>query len=194
MFFDDSVTRSKVKIRSIALLLATSMFFLGATLANADDIFLQIEGVQGESVDEEFDGAVDVLGWSWGMAQSGSMLEGGSRSAGRVAVQDLSFTHYLDAVTPRLMQYCATGEHIPNMRLTVRMPGRERPHSYLVIDLENVLISKIATGGAGSAGRPVEEVSLNFASFQFTYTGMDSKGGAAASIEFGFDIAANTVM
>jgi type VI secretion system secreted protein Hcp len=36
----------------------------------AMDMFLEIEGVEGESVDSSKEGAIDILAWSWGASQS----------------------------------------------------------------------------------------------------------------------------
>ncbi len=38
----------------------------------AVDMFLKIDDVEGESVDDVHAGEIDVLSWSWGMSQSGT--------------------------------------------------------------------------------------------------------------------------
>ena len=52
----------------------------------AMDMFLKIEGVDGESRDDKHAGEIDVLAWSWGMTQSGSMHVGGGGGSGKVSV------------------------------------------------------------------------------------------------------------
>ena len=198
MFSYESVRRMKVKFRMFAFALATSMVFLGATQASADQIYLQIEGVQGESNDKDFRDAVEVLGWSWGLTRQpssgGQKRPGATRAGAAVTVQDLNFTHFLDRATPKLMEYCATGNRIPNMRLSVRKQGGvEQSVSYLIIDLTNVLVSNIATSGAASSSssRPTVDVSLTFETVQVSYTPIGPTGQGQGPIPFGWDVVRN---
>lgn len=157
------------------------------------DMFLKIEGVTGEAVDHTHEGEIDVLAWSWGMSQSGSMHVGGGGGAGKVAVQDLSFTKYVDKSSPNLMNTCCTGKHYPSAKLTVRKAG-DTPVEYLIITMTDVLITSISTGGSGGEDRLTENISLNFAKVQVEYTPQMKDGSAAATVETGFDIEKNTVM
>ena len=75
----------------------------------AVDIFLELEGIKGESKDDKHKDQIDVLSWSWGMAQSGTAHMGGGAGAGKVSVQDLNFTHYIDKSSPILMLHCCNG-------------------------------------------------------------------------------------
>ncbi len=43
----------------------------------AHDMFLKLDGVKGESKDHQYKDQIDILSWSWGMSQSGSMHAGG---------------------------------------------------------------------------------------------------------------------
>jgi type VI secretion system secreted protein Hcp len=56
----------------------------------AVDMFLKLDGIDGESEDDAHKGEIDVLAFSWGMTQSGSMhiMQGGG--SGKVSVQDMS--------------------------------------------------------------------------------------------------------
>ncbi len=62
----------------------------------AVDMFLKIDGLEGESVDAEHANEIDILAWSWGMSQSGSMHMGKGGGSGKVSVQDLSVTKWVD--------------------------------------------------------------------------------------------------
>ncbi|MCC6131760.1 MAG: type VI secretion system tube protein Hcp, partial [Acidobacteria bacterium] len=50
----------------------------------AVDYFLKIEGVPGESQDEQHKDWIDMMSWSWGESQSGTMSFGGGGGAGKV--------------------------------------------------------------------------------------------------------------
>jgi type VI secretion system secreted protein Hcp len=51
----------------------------------AVDFFLKLDGIPGESKDKAHKGEIDVLAWSWGMSQSGTMHMGGEAAAVRPA-------------------------------------------------------------------------------------------------------------
>jgi hypothetical protein len=53
--------------------------------------------VGGESQDKAHFGDMDVLAWSWGASQSGSLHMGGG--AGKANVQDLTITKYVESAT-----------------------------------------------------------------------------------------------
>src|SRR6201982_4272321 len=95
----------------------------------AVDMFLKINGVDGESQDDKHKKEIDVLAWSWGVSNSGSAHVGGGAGAGKANVQDLSFTKYIDKSSPDLMLGACNGKHYDNALLTVRKAG-EKPLEY----------------------------------------------------------------
>ena len=156
----------------------------------AMDMFIKIGSLKGESVDKTHAGEIDVLAWSWGMSNSGSAHVGGGAGAGKVNVQDLSFTKYIDSASNGLMTALAKGSHIDKCSLLVRKAG-EGQQRYIQIDMEEVLVSSVSTGGSGGEDRLTENVTLNFSKVTFNYATQDSKGGVGADATFGWDIAQN---
>jgi type VI secretion system secreted protein Hcp len=76
------------------------------------DYFLKIEGVKGESVDDKHRDEIDVLSFSWGVTQTGTMSHGGGGGEGKASFNDFNFTHHVDKASPALFKACATGAHI----------------------------------------------------------------------------------
>ena len=91
----------------------------------AIDMFIKIGDVEGEAADDKHGKEIDVLAWSWGMSQSGTTHMGGGGGSGKVAVQDMSITKYVDSATNALMKACCDGTHYPEAMLTVRKAGKE---------------------------------------------------------------------
>src|SRR5688572_24968257 len=91
----------------------------------AIDAFLKFEGPEckGDSVGEGHAGEIDLLAYSWGMSQSGTMHQATGGGAGKVNVQDLSFTHYVDSASVNLVKYCCTGQHIDKVTLVLQKAG-----------------------------------------------------------------------
>src|SRR5437763_13199723 len=119
----------------------------------AVDMFLKIDGVDGESKDKKNSKQIDVLAWSWGMSNSGSAHVGGGAGAGKVNVQDVSVTKYVDSSSPKLMLACCNGTHYANALLTVRKAGGDSPVEYIKIKMEEVFITSVSTGGSGGEDR-----------------------------------------
>lgn len=155
------------------------------------DMFLNIEGeIGGESQDEKHKGEIDVLAWSWGLSQSGSFHQGGGGGAGKANFQDISVTKWIDKSSPILMLYCANGDHFTKASLVVRKAGKT-PLEYMKIDMEDVLITSVSTGGSGGEDRLTENVSLNFRKVTVSYKEQLKDGTGAAPKSFEWDIAAN---
>ena len=157
----------------------------------AVDIFIKIETVDGEAKDKTHKKEIDVLAWSWGLSNSGSAHVGGGAGAGKVNVQDLSFTKWIDSSTPKLVKACCDGSHFASALLTVRKAGGS-PVEYVKLKLTEVLITSISTGGSGGEDRLTENVTLNFGKFSLDYTPQDDKGAAGTAINAGWNIAENT--
>jgi type VI secretion system secreted protein Hcp len=157
----------------------------------AVDMFLKLNGVKGESKDKVHTKEIDVLAWSWGMANSGTAHVGGGAGAGKVNVQDLSFTKYVDSSSPNLMLNCCNGKHFSDALLTVRKAGGN-PVEYIKVKMETVLIAAVTTGGSGNEDRLTENVILNFAKVSVDYTPQKADGSADTAIPFSWDVAANS--
>jgi len=156
----------------------------------AVDMFLKVDGITGESVDDKHKGELDVLSWSWGMSQSGtSHLESGGGS-GKVSVQNITVTKYVDAASPVLMLSCCTGEHVEQALLTVRKAG-ESALEYIKLTMKDVIVSSVSTGGSSGEDRLTENIALNFAEFKIEYTPQKADGSSDAAIEAGWNIARN---
>ncbi|MET0157138.1 MAG: type VI secretion system tube protein Hcp, partial [Methyloceanibacter sp.] len=112
----------------------------------AVDMFLNLGAIKGETKDSAKVGAeeIDVLAWSWGLSQSGTTHVGGGGGAGKVNVQDLSITKWVDKSSPTLMQYISKGTHLPKAILTVRKAG-DKPLEYLIVTMEDCIFTSLST-------------------------------------------------
>lgn len=157
----------------------------------AIDMFLKLDGVDGESVDSAHKDEIDILAWSWGVSQSGTMHQARGGGGGKANFQDISITKFMDRASPQLIEHCSTGKHIPDAKLTLRKAGGE-PLEYLVIELKNVLVAAVSVGGSQGEERLTENVVLNFAQFKYVYQPQSEAGGKeGGTVEFGWNIAEN---
>jgi type VI secretion system secreted protein Hcp len=156
----------------------------------AVDMFLNLgEKIKGETEDkaQKEKGDIDVLSWSWSMSQSGS-LHGGGSSGGRVSINDIVVTKYVDAATPKIMLACCNGTRIDKALLLVRKSGEKQQKS-IEITMEPVIIKDVNTGGSGGEDRLTESIVLNFGKVKFEYFKQDKTGATASAGELSWDIA-----
>ncbi len=154
------------------------------------DMFLKIDDLEGESIDDVHAGEIDILAWSWGLSQSGTMHMGAGGGAGKVAVQDISVTKYVDSATHALIQKCCKGAHFEEAILTVRKAG-EMPLEYMILTMRQVMVTSVSTGGSGGEDRLTENVALNFKEFTVEYVPQMADGSGDASKIFAWNIAKN---
>jgi type VI secretion system secreted protein Hcp len=157
----------------------------------AVDMFLKIDGVEGESKDKTHLKQIDVLAWSWGMSNTGSAHVGGGAGSGKVNVQDVSITKWVDSASPKLVLACCEGSHYSQVLLTVRKAAGKAPLEYVKITLNEVLVAGISTGGSGGEERLTENVTLNFGKFSMDYTPQQDDGSAGTAINAAWDVAGN---
>jgi len=156
----------------------------------AVDMFLKLDGIKGESQDHKHKDEIHIESFSWGMNQTGAHGTGGGGGAGKVSVQDISVTKYLDKSSPELMLHCANGKHIKEGLITVRKAG-ENPVEYLKIKLTDILVSSLQHAGHGS-DLLTESLSLNFAKFNVEYQEQGADGKAKGGpVVMGWDIKQN---
>ena len=157
----------------------------------AIDTFLKLGDLKGESQVKGMEDQIQVLAWSWGMSQSGTTHHGTGGGAGKVNVQDLSFTHYVDSATPAIMTACCTGKHFPEATLVMRKAGGD-PLPYLTIKLTDLIVTSISQGGSSGEDLLTENITLNFAAFEVSYQPQDNKGAKkGGAITTKYDIAKN---
>jgi len=158
----------------------------------AEDVFLKIDGIPGESKDAKHSGEIEVKSWSWGAQQFGTFASGGGGGAGKVSMSDITFMQTMQKSSPLLMLHCANGKHIPQAILTARKAGEDQ-QEYLKITLSDILVSSYQTGGTGAGEVPTESISLNFAKFEMAYAEQKADGSLEGPVTKGWDLKQNKV-
>lgn len=161
----------------------------------AIDVYLQIDGIKGESQDDKHQGWIECQSVRWGIVQpkSATASTGGGHTAERAELKEISFLKIADLSSPLLMQHCAMGKTLAKAKFEfMRADGQGQPIRYFEIELENVLI-----GGIEPSIEPGtildEHVSLKFSKVKWKYSQQKIGGGTGGSTMGGWDLAANKV-
>lgn len=157
----------------------------------AQDMFIKLAGIDGESSDSGHKNEIDVLSWTWEITQASNMHSGGGGGTGKATVGDLHFFHAVDKATPNLMKYCLTGKHLGEAILCVRKAGGT-PLEYLKITMNDVVVTKVRPfGSINDEGRIAEEVCLSFAKVKEEYVVQNAQGGSSGAVTASYDIKGN---
>ena len=148
----------------------------------ATDMFLQIDGIKGESTDDKHKDWIEVLSFSQGVQQptSASRSTAGSGTTERASFNDLSVEKVVDSATTKLHLQCASGKHIKKVTLECcrALEGKKKV-AFWVYELEDVVVSSVSVSGGGDL--PTESIAFNFGNIKWKYTPTNDKTGAAGS-------------
>ena len=180
----------RIRINHFFYLFLGLIGFKATPAMAALDMFMCIEGLEGETKDPRHPGCMDVLAWSWGASNSG--LSGGG-GAGKVNFQDFSVTKYLDKASPDIMLHTANGKVFPKVEIYVHKPCVECKVSEPIykVTMVETLVSSVSTGGSGGEDRLTENVSLNYSKVEWCYSEELDDGSMEQPICRGWDIVLN---
>jgi type VI secretion system secreted protein Hcp len=173
--------------------MATPLEMQPTSQSSLQDIYVQLEGITGESKDSKHIGWIDVIGIGFAVSQSSSMFTGGGGGVGKASFDALTFTHYVDKTTPNLFQYCASGKHIPTVVVSACKAG-DGSQEYLRITLTDVLIVQSGPSGSVNDVRVKDKVDLSYAKIAIEVKEQKADGSMGAAVRGAWDVKQNVVV
>lgn len=167
--------------------------FIGKEEHMATDVYLQIDGIKGESQDSAHQGWIEVTSAQWGVVQprSATASTGGGHTAERCEHRTLALSKLADLSSPLLMQTCSMGKTIPKAKLEfMRADGDGQRVKYYEVELENVMIANVEQM-IHSGSILHDEIGLRFSKVKWKYTQQKIGGGASGNTSGGWDLACN---
>ena len=161
----------------------------------AIDVYLQIDGINGESRDDRHRNWIECTEVHWGLSQPQSCTAstGGGHTAERCEHSEINFIKLADLASPILMQSCSTGKTIAKARLEfMRADGLGERIKYFEINLENVLVCHV-TSDMREGEILTEHVGLKFSRVNWQYIQQRITGGIAGNTTGGWDLASNRI-
>ena len=161
----------------------------------AIDVYLQIEGIKGESADERHKDWIECTSTICSVTQpkSATASTGGGHTSERCEHGDVVISKLADLASPLLLQTCSAGKTISKAKLEfMRADGQGERVKYFEIELENVLIGAVVPyvvkGNILS-----EHISLKYSKVKWKYTQQKVSGGAGGSTAGGWDLSVNKI-
>jgi type VI secretion system secreted protein Hcp len=145
----------------------------------AVDLFLKVDGINGESQKANHQNEIDIVSFDFGAVQQGSFHTGGSGGgSGKAEISDIRIQKAVDKSSPLLFKACASGTHIANAIIYSQKAGDgSSPLTYYQIKLEDVIVSDIHNAGSAGGDQIMESVTFNCAKVTFDYQAQNAQGG-----------------
>ena len=157
----------------------------------ANDAFLKIDGIPGESSDDKHRDWIEIQTLDLSAIQpiSNVTSSAGGASSGRVEHQDLVISKLVDKATPKLFEATNSGKHIKEITIELCRSGGAK-QTYLTVKMEQVLLSRFVLSAAGSF--PSEQIHFNYGKITLIYNQQKrSDGIAAGNVTAGWDLTTN---
>ncbi len=133
-------------------------------------IFMDIEGIAGESIQPLHKGSIEVMSWNWGGAPTSTS------AVGRALASHVTLVKRIDKATPPLLTRLIDDTALP--LVTVQLT-RADGQTFLKYELKNVMIGSISHGGdLDGDGLLDEKIELTPGGAKLTYTQFDAAGKA----------------
>ena len=175
------------------------------------DMFLKLEGVEGESTDgsplEDEDGnlipvsnplrkkhdkEIEIEKWNWHFENNASNKLTQQEAASKTTVHPITITKAIDKSSVTLVHYCTVGRHISKAIITCRKnAGDGDKVEYMIVEMKDVMVKDITWEGNDRA-EPTgsfETVTLSFEEFKIIYTPQTNRGYGDKPVDYGFNIA-----
>jgi len=167
----------------------------------ASDFFIKIDGIDGDSNDKGHGKWIEVISFSHGSEQN----VGAGRAtdvSGRGSFIPFRFTHLIDKATPKLQQFCMSGQKVAKVQFQVcrAIAGKQEP--IYEITMENVKISKTFVKSVSEGSKdslldsfkgvdenylPLEEVCLICGKITWKYTSIKPDNSKDGAVEANFN-------
>jgi type VI secretion system secreted protein Hcp len=136
----------------------------------ATDVYMQIDGIKGESTDSEHKDWIELLSFNHAISQPASATanSAGGGTVARCQHSDYSITKYVDLASPKLYEMCSNGKHIKSVTIEMMRASGDKRVKYMEVKMEQVVISHVAP--AGGSDFPSEAISFNYGTIKWTYT------------------------
>ncbi|KXU95306.1 hypothetical protein CR51_25240 [Caballeronia megalochromosomata] len=151
----------------------------------ANDIYLKIDGVEGECNHANAEKQIQLLSWKCGVSNASSAGDNGGHGVGKAEPHLLEFTHLYDKAAPVLMRHCASGKHLASVKLSVCKAGGEQKE-YLSITLKNAFVTHVSHECLPD--KTIGIVRLAYEEIEHEYKPQDKEGNPQGAIKAGWNI------
>ena len=153
------------------------------------DIYVQIDGIKGESTEDQHKDWIEATSFNHNVTQdtSSTRSSAGGATTGASNHGDVSFPKVVDLSSPKLMLAASNGTHFKTATIDFMRQSGANKVKYLTIKLTDLLISAVNRGA--SSGLVEETVALNYGTIEETYTQQKrTDGSGGGNTTYSYDV------
>jgi type VI secretion system secreted protein Hcp len=140
----------------------------GLTMTGSENLYLQVDGVLGESLDARHKDWIEIEATSFGAARVFSAWDPHA-NADSAGIGEVIVLKYLDRASADLLRMSIEGRHIMQVLIEAYRPEADAK-ALLHLRLEDVVVSSFRHGARSSQPRPLEEVGFRLRTKMFSST------------------------
>lgn len=159
--------------------------------AAAVNIFVKVDGLDGESTEKNHEKWIDAVSVSHKIHRVSGSAMGATRTRGSATFEDFVVVKRLDKSSPILNLICASGQVIPKVEIEYVVFFRDSgPVTVMKYELKNVMVTSVSIAAASPVDvLATETVTLSFEEIKAAYTEMDrATGRARGNVEFSWKV------
>lgn len=172
--------------RLIVLCIAVTSLAGAASASAAQQGFMRITGVHGETQDSRYALSADINYFSFAVTRPAPT--GGGGGTARASFGAFAVNKRTDSTSPFLFEHAASGATIPSIRVVIRSNASGR--AYLQYCLEQVTVTAYRPQADGQTSS--ESVSFSPGSVEMRYLYQKPDGSLASPVLGGWNIVSNT--
>lgn len=182
-----------MKPRNFAKCLRTTVLAAAVVMsvqASADDIFLKLADIPGETTDAQHPNEVALLSYGFGVDADSSWTRGGGASVGKPNLGELRFAALMDKSVAGMFRKITDGKPTSTAELVVRtsLNGNRTGPEYVKYSFTGLFFTSVEQGLAGN-GRASMTASAVYKSVRIQHFGPDGRATACV----GFDVTTGLV-
>lgn len=153
--------------------------------------FLELEGIEGEAQDLDYQGKIELQSFSWGASNNSSFAVGTGASVGKGQIHDISISMYMSRASLRLMERAVNGLHVNTGKISLLKLSGDKKIPYFEIDMDHVVVTSHNISAHGGGQLPMESATLHFVKVKTKYLPQGNEGDAQGNVDFGWDLQKN---
>jgi len=170
---------NKTRLVTLTVASIAAAFAIAPAAHAADDYYLKLDGIAGETTIGSTKEAVAIRSFQLGIENPSSIgSKTGGAGAGKATFQTLTIEKAVDSTSPMFMQRVAMGQHFTGMEIVARKSGAGGPAAtYMRWAFQPVFVTKQEHTGSTGDDAPTEKLTFVFGAMQQNYTkqGQDGK-------------------
>ena len=140
---------------------------------SAVDMFIKIDGIEGEATDHEHQDWIPVLATQYQQVTPINNVGKALKKANCPKVSSITFTKKTDSSSTDLFRYNSTGVRVD--KATIHWIQTEDRQPFLMYELKNVMITSISMSGTVESDVPTEQITLTYSEVTWQYIDFESQ-------------------